>query len=124
VEAGGLRLTLARDDLEQPRSAGAPPAHPATDEHSRLPELEARSEVDLRGLRVDEVGGPLLAAVDAAVVADLGRLLVIHGKGTGALRKEVERLLAEDPRVVSVRAGSFDEGGSGVTVLGLKGGVT
>ncbi len=124
VEAGGVRLTLPRDDLEPPRSASPPSPHRVADHGSRLPELEAHPEVDLRGLRVDEVGGPLLAAVDAAVVADLDRLLVIHGKGTGALRKEVERLLAEDPRVVSVRAGSFDEGGSGVTVLGLKGGVT
>ena len=124
VEAGGVRLTLARSDLEPPAPGGAPPVRPAADEGSRLPDLEVHPEVDLRGLRVDEVSGPLLAALDAAVVADLGRLLVIHGKGTGALRKEVERLLEEDPRVVSVRAGSFDEGGSGVTVLGLKGGMT
>jgi DNA mismatch repair protein MutS2 len=83
--------------------------------------LDARPEVDLRGLRVDEIRGPLLAALDAAIVADLGRLVVIHGKGTGALREEVGRLVEGDERIVDVRPGGFAEGGSGVTVLQLKG---
>ena len=122
VEAGGVRLTLARDDLEVARPGKERRRKTVDRPAPQWPQLEARSEVDVRGLRVDELSGPLLAAVDAAVVADLGRLLVIHGKGTGALQSEVTRLLRQDPRVISLRPGSFDEGGSGVTVLELKGG--
>ncbi|MFQ5529751.1 MAG: Smr/MutS family protein [Gemmatimonadota bacterium] len=122
LEAGGVRLTLAIDDLQAPPAGADRRTDSATQAGVRLPDIEAHPKVDLRGLRVDEVSGPLLAAVDAAVVTDLRRLLVIHGKGTGALKKEVTRLLREDLRVVSLRPGGFDEGGFGVTVVDLKGG--
>jgi DNA mismatch repair protein MutS2 len=121
VEAGGMKLSLAREDLTAPISEISTSRDSGARRFTSLPEIDARPEVDLRGLRVDEVKASLLAAVDAAVVADLHRLLVIHGKGTGALKKEVSRLVQEDLRIVSVRPGSFDEGGFGVTVLELKG---
>jgi len=119
VESSGLRFTLGLADLElDPDDVSErPPSRPSPP----LPELEARPEVDLRGLRVDEIRAPLLAALDAAIVADLGRLVVIHGKGTGALRDEVGRLVAADERISGIRPGGFAEGGSGVTVLELKG---
>ncbi len=121
VEAGGMKLSLAREDLTAPISEISTSRDSGARRFTSLPEIDTRPEVDLRGLRVDEVRASLLAAVDAAVVADLHRLLVIHGKGTGALKKEVSRLVQEDLRIVSVRPGSFDEGGFGVTVLELKG---
>jgi DNA mismatch repair protein MutS2 len=119
VEAGGMRFTLPPDDLS-PADPRSEPARSRPERPPPPPELEAHPEVDLRGLRVDEVRRPLLAALDAAIVADLGRLVVIHGKGTGALREEVGRLVGDDPRIATVRPGGFDEGGSGVTVLELK----
>lgn len=119
VEARGMRFTLDAGDIEP--APDAPDERPATAPSAPPPELDARPEVDLRGLRVDEIRGPLLAALDAAIVADLGRLVVIHGKGTGALREEVGRLVEGDERIVDIRPGGFAEGGSGVTVLQLKG---
>jgi DNA mismatch repair protein MutS2 len=77
------------------------------------------SEVDLRGLRVDEIEPALVPALDAAIQADLPRLRVIHGKGTGALRERVRELLAGDARVPSFRLGTYREGGIGVTVVEL-----
>ncbi len=120
LEARGMRFTLEPEDLEPAGDAAPDPA--VSQPTSAPPELEARPEVDLRGLRVDEIRGPLLAALDAAVVADLGRLVVIHGKGTGALREAVGRLVESDDRIARVRPGGFDEGGSGVTVLELASG--
>ena len=120
VEARGMRFTLDVGDIEPAPGASDEPSLPAPASPPR-PDLDARPEVDLRGLRVDEIRGPLLAALDAAIVADLGRLVVIHGKGTGALREEVGRLVEGDERIVDVRPGGFAEGGSGVTVLQLKG---
>jgi len=121
IEAGGIKLALAREDLTTPGEAMPVRKDSHASHYASLPEMEARPEVDLRGLRVDEVYACLLAAIDAAVVADLRRLVVIHGKGTGALKKEVARLVREDSRIASMRPGSFDEGSFGVTVLDLKG---
>jgi len=121
IEAGGIKLVLASEDLTTP-GEGVPVRQDSHAGHyASLPEMEVRPEVDLRGLRVDEVYASLLAAIDAAVVADLRRLVVIHGKGTGALKNEVARLVSEDSRIASMRPGSFDEGSFGVTVLDLKG---
>jgi DNA mismatch repair protein MutS2 len=73
--------------------------------------------VDLRGLRVDEVEPALLPAIDAAIVADLPALRIIHGKGTGAVRAEVKALLEGDERIPNHRPGGPGEGGEGVTVI-------
>ncbi|HVZ48609.1 MAG TPA: Smr/MutS family protein, partial [Gemmatimonadaceae bacterium] len=84
-----------------------------------VPELRARPEVDLRGLRIGELDGALMHALDEAVRADLPTLRIIHGKGTGALRERVGELLDGDPRVRSHRLGAWNEGGAGVTVADL-----
>jgi DNA mismatch repair protein MutS2 len=82
-------------------------------------EFTASSEVDLRGLRAEEVASQLQPAVDAAVQADLSTLRIIHGKGTGALRQVVAEVLRGDPRVKRLRPGGIGEGGTGVTVIEL-----
>ena len=77
---------------------------------------EARFEVDLRGMRVDEMELALTRALDGAILEDLKELRIIHGKGTGALRKRVAELLRSDRRVADFRMGGPTEGGAGVTV--------
>ncbi|MYJ70123.1 MAG: hypothetical protein F4087_16655, partial [Gemmatimonadetes bacterium] len=57
---------------------------------------------------------------DGAAVADLRELRVIHGLGTGALRKRVSEVLARDARVEDFRAGRPGEGGHGVTVVRIR----
>jgi DNA mismatch repair protein MutS2 len=79
-----------------------------------------RTEVDLRGLRVDELDAELLRALDQAVLEDLGELRIIHGKGTGALRQRVGELLQGDGRVRAFRMGTPEEGGAGVTVATFR----
>ena len=80
-----------------------------------------RTEVDLRGLRVDEVELELGRALDGAVLDELPQLLIIHGKGTGALRKRVSEMLERDGRVRGFRMGVPSEGGAGVTVARFDG---
>jgi DNA mismatch repair protein MutS2 len=84
-----------------------------------LPEVEAKSEIDMRGFRVDEAESALLQALDAAIRADLRSLRVIHGKGTGALRERVTEMLQRDTRVKGFRLGAWNEGGAGVTIADL-----
>jgi DNA mismatch repair protein MutS2 len=81
-----------------------------------LPDLEVKTEVDVRGVRVSDVDEQVLAALDAAVRADLRSLRIIHGKGTGALRERVAEMLGKDVRVKSYRLGAWNEGGAGVTI--------
>ncbi len=117
IDAGGVRLTVPVEELE----ADEEPSPPRMRGRGtlRTPLLEARPEVDLRGLRADEIEALLVPAIDAAIQADLPSLRIIHGKGTGALRRVVRELLAGDRRIPSFRLGSHEEGGSGVTVVEL-----
>jgi DNA mismatch repair protein MutS2 len=80
----------------------------------------AGTEVSLRGLRADEAEAILERALDAAVLDDLPYLRIIHGKGTGALRDLVQRLLQRDPRVARFGLAPANQGGSGVTVVELR----
>jgi DNA mismatch repair protein MutS2 len=82
--------------------------------------LDAATEVDLRGLRADEVVARLQPALDAAIQADLPSLRIIHGKGTGALREVVTELLKRGRPHPLVPPGRLGEGGTGVTVAELR----
>lgn len=127
IEAEGLRLTAKESDLEPLGPAGpeavetGEPSRSGSDERDPgpgiHPEIPVQMEIDLRGLRVDEIESALLPALDAAVVADLPWLRIIHGKGTGALRARVRELLSADRRVPGFRSGADREGGTGVTVV-------
>ncbi|MBW3534295.1 MAG: endonuclease MutS2 [Gemmatimonadetes bacterium] len=136
VEVGGLRMELPAADLEAVphqgggaeeegarRTRATAAAGAARDERSAAdrggwsgPETDPSSEVDLRGYRVEEVELELGRALDAAVVGGLSDLLIIHGKGTGAVRARVQELLEIDRRVKEFRLGRPGEGGAGVTV--------
>jgi DNA mismatch repair protein MutS2 len=116
VEMGGVKLQLAPTVLQK-KGARLPKQRAAI---VVAPELDARSEIDLRGLIADEARIELTKALDAAVQSGLAELRVIHGKGTGALREAVSEQARGDRRVKSFRLGAAWEGGSGVTVLTLE----
>ena len=87
--------------------------------HGDLPEAHARTEIDVRGLRADELETVVYQALDDAIRADLPSLRIIHGKGTGALRARVNEMLSKDTRVKQFRLGAWNEGGTGVTIAEL-----
>jgi DNA mismatch repair protein MutS2 len=120
VETGGVRLQVPERGLsviaqEPERSALRAPRRGGW----TAPDFDAASEVDLRGLRAEEVAARLGPALDAAIQAALPSFRIIHGKGTGALRGVVTELLRADHRIASFRAGGVGEGGAGVTVVEL-----
>ena len=87
---------------------------------SDLPQIEAKNEIDLRGLYGDEAISQVEQFIDNAFVSGLHRVDIIHGKGTGALRKRVTEFLKTCPHVKSFRLGEWNEGSTGVTVVEIS----
>lgn len=117
VIVGSLTLTVPVTSLTRTAAAPAPTVRVALS--GDVPDVEPVREVDVRGLRVDEVDDQVVQALDAAVRNDLRELRIIHGKGTGALRARVAEMLKRDTRVAGFRLGAWNEGGAGVTVAEL-----
>ncbi len=80
----------------------------------------ASTEVDVRGQVAVDAVMDVDKAIDAAVMQGLHQITIIHGKGTGVLRKEIQKHLKTHPSVRSFRLGVFGEGDSGVTIAELK----
>lgn len=78
---------------------------------------DVSTRLDLRGLMGDEAILRVEKFIDESVANGLKRIDIIHGKGTGALRKRIAEYLKTDKRVKSFRLGNWDEGGAGVTVV-------
>ncbi len=119
VETGGVRLQVAGRGLEVLAEQPATHARPKAKSGWSAPDLDASSEVDLRGMRADEAVGVLTRALDTAILAGLPSLRIIHGKGTGALREVVTDVLRAERRISRFRPGGLGEGGTGVTVAEL-----
>jgi DNA mismatch repair protein MutS2 len=81
---------------------------------------EAASEIDLRGLLGDEAITYVQTFLDNAYAAGLHRVDIIHGKGTGALRKKIGEFVKTYPHVKAFRLGEWNEGGTGVTIVELN----
>nr|WP_255724550.1 endonuclease MutS2 [Shimazuella soli] len=116
VQVGSLKLVLDRSGLTKLKST-ATATKPITSVRSRS---FVKSEIDLRGKLVEEALVDIEKYLDDAILAGFKQVHLIHGKGTGALRKGVHAYLAKHRRVAAFRNGEYSEGGLGVTVVELK----
>ncbi|MEE9224937.1 MAG: endonuclease MutS2 [Bacteroidota bacterium] len=115
---GSMRTKISMSELEVMNDT----APKTTSKMFGLAELSIESvtrEIDLRGMTGEEALAAVDKILDKAVIAGLHRVDIIHGKGTGALRKEVTKFLTAHPHVKFHRLGEWNEGGSGVTVVEL-----
>ncbi len=117
VQLGAMRLVVSRRSLEPAPAPARPPVRTFAGD---VPDVAAAAELDLRGMRVDEAQAAVMAALDAAVLADRVQLAIIHGMGTGALRDAVRQLLTNDRRVASFDFAPRPQGGTGVTIAVLR----
>ena len=78
-------------------------------------------EIDLRGMRADDAVTEVERQIDAAFLQGMPFVRIIHGKGSGALRKVVREALQANPAVKSAETGKDQEGGEGVTIAFLHG---
>ena len=117
VVFGNVRMKVALKDLV-PSNVGPKPALTGGVHGVEKPEVLIR-DLDLRGMTGDEALPLIDKFIDSALLAGLNRIDIIHGKGTGALRKKVTDFLSKHPRVRSFRLGEWNEGGTGATVVEL-----
>jgi len=125
VEAAGVRFQVPFSELVYlgpplPGLEKKPPQSSSVAAAWQGPDADPETEVDVRGLRVSEVGIEVDRALDQAVLGGLGELRIIHGKGTGALRETIAEMLTIDGRIDGFRMGGPGEGGAGVTVVKLR----
>jgi DNA mismatch repair protein MutS2 len=118
VQVGAINTVVKIRDLE--KKAGArPPIQTAS--AGRTPSSDdASREIHLMGMTVDEATEALDRFLDQAVVSGLGQVYVVHGKGTGKLRRSLSEYLKAHREVDSIRLGNWNEGGAGVTIVKLK----
>ncbi len=116
VQVGVMKMNVTADALK-----------PIKEEQKTTPVVNVRTqtgtvktELDLRGERFEEAMARLDRYLDSALLAGYAAVSIIHGNGTGALRKGVQTRLSKHPRVKSSRIGGRGEGGTGVTVVELK----
>jgi len=123
VAIGGVKVVVPRSDLTADRTQtvrkNAPPQwrarEPATTEVLAVP-----TEIDVRGMRVDDAMPLVDKALDSAALAGAQQLRIIHGKGTGQLGRGIRGFLKEHAQVAGLASASDREGGSGVTVVTLR----
>ena len=124
LQAGKMKMTakpgqvrLIEGQPQAKKQAAAPKTGPAPTLHL---ERRASSELDIRGYETLEAESVVENYLDAAVMAKLETVTIIHGKGTGALRKAVHEILKRSKAVKSFRLGRYGEGEAGVTVVELR----
>lgn len=79
-----------------------------------------RSEIDVRGCTAEEALAQVQKYIDEAYLGSLERIRIIHGKGTGVLRKRIAEYLGQHPWVSEHHLASWNEGSSGATIVKLK----
>ena len=120
VQAGAIRTRVKIGDLRLAQEEKAVDKKKKEYTFSKSMSRSASSEVDVRGMTVDEAVMVVDNAIDDAAVANLNEMRIIHGKGTGALRAGLHQHFKHHPHVGAFRIGTFGEGENGVTIITIK----
>ncbi|MDU3350413.1 MAG: Smr/MutS family protein, partial [Clostridium sp.] len=118
VEAGIMKINVKLKDLRKVNNTPNKKEKKKRELKLNLKSIESR--VDLRGMDSEEACYKTDKYLDEAYMANLGEVTIVHGKGTGVLRKAINDMLKRHPHVKSYRLGEYGEGGDGVTIAILK----
>ena len=123
LQAGILKITAKQDEVRvvegETQSQKEARRIVQRAQHT-LRAAAAPSEIDLRGMMTDEAIAVLYRFLDTAMMGKLESVTIIHGKGTGAVRKAVREHLKRSRYIKSFRPGRYGEGEDGVTVAELR----
>mgnify|MGYP001163261180 FL=1 len=121
IQIGMMKITAKRKDLifvEKQTEDVKEEQRPITRVVTAADDV--KTELDLRGERYEDAMNILEKYIDDALVRGYPRVTIIHGKGTGSLRKGVEKFIQSHPYIKNYRLGAANEGGSGVTIVEFK----
>ncbi len=117
VQIGMIKLKAKRKDLQKIKNKEI-----EVEQVTRIKRTSpsVKPELDLRGIRYEDAMIKIENYLDSAILSGFPQVSIIHGKGTGALRKGATEYLKNHPNVKSYRLGGQNEGGSGVTIVELN----
>ncbi|GAF64157.1 putative ATPase [Bacillus sp. TS-2] len=118
VQIGIMKMKVDRSDLQLIERTKPVETKPLTTVRGN--DSYVKPELDLRGERYESAMLRVEKYIDDALLAGYHQVSIIHGKGTGALRKGVKELLKRHPHVKAARDAAMNEGGLGNTVVELK----
>ena len=118
VQLGILKMKFSADDLEKVQNAEPEPEKKPTMVR-RTKSSGLSSKLDLRGKRYEEAMTELDQYIDSALLAGYNQVTIVHGFGTGVIRKGVTNYLQRNPRVKSFGYAPASSGGSGATIVDL-----
>ena len=125
IEAGPLRMKVAADQITgveapPPGTTSASPSRLNVTVTSKPSENPAGDEINVIGSTVEEATGRVDKFLDEAALANRSRIRIIHGHGTGALRKGLAQFLSSHPLVASTAPEADDRGGKAIMVVELR----
>jgi DNA mismatch repair protein MutS2 len=120
VQIGIMKMTLPFKSIQRVKKDVKTTVTKSTRNIIKSKSGNVRSEVDLRGLNLEEAIMEVEKYLDDAYVAGLESVTIIHGIGTGVLKSGLQDILKRNRHVKAQRAGQYGEGGAGVTIANLK----
>lgn len=120
VQSGLMKLTMHISNIEKPKQNLTNKKNIERNRTSVKKSQNISTEINLLGMTVDEATAVLEKYIDDAYLSGLHEIRIVHGKGTGLLRKGVQAYLKSNPHVSEFRLGVYGEGDSGVTIAMLK----
>lgn len=120
VEAGIMKINVKLKDLRNISKKVEKAERKKQKRELKLNLSTVESRIDLRGLDAEEACFRVDKYLDEAYIGNLGEVTIVHGKGTGVLRKAINDMLKRHPHVKNYRLGEYGEGGDGVTMVALK----
>ena len=120
VQVGIMKVTVPIDTIERAKSEGKAKTQKSAKAVMKNKSRDVKSEIDLRGKDLEEASYEVDKYLDDAYLSGLKEVSIIHGKGTGVLRKGIGQMLKSHRHVRTSRLGGFREGGDGVTIVEIK----
>ena len=120
VQIGIMKMTLPFKSLQQIQKDKKSTVTKTTRKIISEKSGKVKGEVDLRGMNLEEAIMEVEKYLDDACVAGLETVTIIHGIGTGVLKKGLQDILKRNKHVKSKRPGEYGEGGAGVTIVTLR----
>ena len=117
VQIGSMKMSINIRNLQKIKEN----SKTETNAYSHVPKARnVKTEINVIGMTVEEANFVIDKFLDDSVLANLKTVRIVHGKGTGKLRKGIHEFLKTNPHVKSFRLGNFGEGEMGVTVVNLR----